>query len=75
MGRVERTYQTLLQVDDTWQRFLKAWGRGEVSGEDLASALEDAVSREIISEEAAAGIRQYDAMRFDCLLTDDFESL
>lgn len=75
VGRVERTYQTLLQVDDTWQRFLKAWNRGQVAGENLDAALADAVAREIISEEAAAGIRQYDALRFDCLLTDDFESL
>ncbi|MFV0278144.1 MAG: acyl-CoA dehydrogenase [Parahaliea sp.] len=75
VGRVERTYQALLQVSQGWQRFLQAWRKGEVQGEDLASALTDAVAREVISEEVAAGIRQYDALRFDCLLTDDFPSL
>ncbi|MBN7797484.1 acyl-CoA dehydrogenase [Parahaliea mediterranea] len=75
VGRVERTYQTLLQVDDGWQRFLHAWRKGEVGGDDLEAALADAVAREVISEEAAAGIRQYDALRFDCLLTDDFDKL
>ncbi|GAB3289690.1 acyl-CoA dehydrogenase [Parahaliea aestuarii] len=75
VGRVERTYQTLLQVDGTFQRFQRAWRKGKVSGQDLDSALADAVAKEVISEEAAAGIRHYDALRFDCLLTDDFESL
>jgi len=75
VGRVERTYQTLLQVDDTWQRFNRAWSKGEVAGESLEAALADAVAKEVISEEAAAGITQYDALRFDCVLTDDFEKL
>lgn len=75
VGRVERTYQTLLQVDDTWQRFNQAWRKGQVSGVDLQAALNDAVAKEVISEEAAAGIAHYDALRFDCVLTDDFEQL
>lgn len=75
VGRVERTYQTLLQVDDAWQHFHSAWRKGRVSGDDFAAALDDAVAKEIVSEEAAAGLRQYDAMRFDCVLTDDFEAL
>jgi acyl-CoA dehydrogenase len=75
VGRVERTYQTLLQVDDDWQRFLHAWRKGRVAGDDLEAALADAVARGVLSEEAAAGIRHYDALRFDCLLTDDFPSL
>lgn len=75
VGRVEHTYQTLLRVDDDWQRFNRARSKGEIHGDDLEEALEDAVAREVLSEEAAAGVRQYDALRFDCLLTDDFEKL
>jgi len=75
VGRVETTYQMLLTVDKAWQAFVSARSKGEIDGDDLDTALRQAAQKGIISESDVEALRQYDARRFDCLLTDDFEHL
>lgn len=72
-GRVEMTYRKLLEVDDAWQAFLKADSKGKLAGDNLDDKLASAASQGIIREQDIAGIREYDALRYDCLLTDAFE--
>lgn len=75
VGRLESTYNLLLQVDEAWQAFARARGKGEVEAVDTADALEEAARKGIIDRAEIAALAEYDARRHDCLLTDDFEQL
>ncbi|WP_232059116.1 acyl-CoA dehydrogenase [Kineobactrum salinum] len=75
VGRVETTYQLLLSVDEAWQTVLHARDKGELEAEDFDAALREAVDKGLIREQDLEPLREYDARRFDCLLTDHFEQL
>ena len=72
-GRVETTFQMLLQVDSAWQAFSRARSRGELKAWNVAGALQEAAANGVISPEEAAALAAYNARRFDCLLTDEFD--
>lgn len=74
-GRLESTYQMLLEVDSSWQAFTRARRKGELMGETLESALSEAVAKGIISAQDVQALALYNERRFDCLLTDTFEAL
>ncbi len=73
IGRVEATYNKLLEVEKEYHAFLKAEGHGKLSGHDMKAKLEDAASQGLIPEDKVQAILEYDAMRYDCLLTDAFD--
>jgi acyl-CoA dehydrogenase len=73
VGRVETTYRMLLQVDSAWQVFSHARSKGELDEHDLATALREAVEKGIVTAAEATALAEYDARRYDCLLTDQFE--
>ncbi|CAA0100840.1 Acyl-coenzyme A dehydrogenase [Halioglobus japonicus] len=75
VGRLETTYQMLLEVDSAWQVFSRARSKGEFSAMDLAGALQEAVDNGVITAEEATALAEYDARRYDCLLTDHFDQL
>lgn len=75
VGRLETTYRMLLEVDDAWQAFSRARNKGELQATALEEALQEAVEKGIIRAEDAGPLSEYDARRYDCLLTDHFESL
>jgi acyl-CoA dehydrogenase len=75
IGRVETTYQMLLQVESAWQAFTRARKKGELDATDLAGALQEAAAKDIITADEAIALAEYDARRYDCLLTDHFDSL
>ena len=75
VGRLETTYQMLLDVDDAWQAFSRAYSKGELTATDVAGALEEAADKGIITAQDVAALAQYDARRYDCLLTDHFDQL
>ena len=77
VGRVETTYQALLKVDPAWQAFSRARSKGKLGDAltDLDSALEEAVRQGVISEADVQPLKDYDQLRFDCVLTDDFDKL
>ncbi len=75
VGRVETTFQMLLQVDQSFQALHRAWRKGDFEAETLDEALQAAVDKAIIRAEDVEPLREYDARRFDCVLTDHFESL
>ncbi|MEZ5572528.1 MAG: acyl-CoA dehydrogenase [Halioglobus sp.] len=74
-GRLETTYEMLLEVDSAWQTFSRARSKGELGALDLSGALAEAVAKDIITAEEATALAAYDARRYDCLLTDHFDQL
>lgn len=73
VGRLETTYSLLLQVEDAWQAFARARGKGELEAMEMAEALQEAAAKGIIETDDIAKLADYDARRYDCLLTDDFD--
>jgi len=72
-GRVESTYQMLLALGPLWTTWLK--NQHKLSGATMAEKLQDAVSKNIIQPQDVDRLLQYDARRYDCLLTDNFDKL
>lgn len=73
-GSLMQTFEKLLEVEPYYERFLKAANKGEIAGETLEEQLEDARAKGMLSEGEAQAIREYDAMRYEAILTDDFEA-
>lgn len=73
IGRVEATFNKLLEVEPDYLAFLKANGKGKLSGETFLDRLRDAAKQGIIPADQVDAINEYDAMRYDCLLTDAFD--
>lgn len=74
-GRVESTYQMLLSLGPVWHAFLRAQNSGKLEGDTLEARLQDAVTKNIIQPGDVARVLEYDARRFDCVLTDAFDRL
>lgn len=74
-GRVESTYQMLLSLGPVWNTFLRAQSTGKVNGATFEARLQDAASKNIIQQSDVARLLEYDARRFDCLLTDSFDKI
>lgn len=74
-GRVEGTYQMLLSLGPVWQSFLKAKNTGKISGSSIEELAKDAAAKNIIQPQDVARVVDYDARRFDCLITDSFDKL
>ncbi|MDX1803375.1 MAG: acyl-CoA dehydrogenase [Alcanivorax sp.] len=73
IGRVETTFNKLLEVEPAYLAFLKADGKGELSGNSVLEKLQDAASKGLIPADQVEAVNDYDAMRYDCLLTDAFD--
>jgi acyl-CoA dehydrogenase len=74
-GRVESTYQSLLSLGPVWHAFLKAKHTGKIVGATTEELAKDAAAKNIIQPQDVARIIDYDARRFDCLITDAFDKL
>lgn len=72
-GRVESTYQMLLALGPLWSTWLK--NQNKLSGANMAEKLQDAVNKNIIQPQDVNRLLEYDARRFDCVLTDAFDKL
>ena len=72
-GRVESTYQMLLALGPLWTTWLK--NQNKLAGANMAEKLQDAVSKNIIQPQDVNRLLEYDARRFDCVLTDAFDKL
>ena len=74
-GRVETAYQLLMALGPVWSAFTKAKHTGKISGATTEELAKDAAAKNIIQPHDVARIVEYDARRFDCLLTDAFDKL
>ncbi|MFN4329750.1 MAG: acyl-CoA dehydrogenase [Limnobacter sp.] len=71
-GRILEAANKLISIEPGYSNFLKAVSSGKVVGEGLEAQLADAVAKQLISAELAQGIREFEPIRFDAILTDDF---
>ncbi|RJS91958.1 acyl-CoA dehydrogenase [Salinisphaera sp. Q1T1-3] len=71
-GRLMAAFDKLQDVDPYYGDFLRGVKKGEIVGETIAEQLADAVTRGRLDEAQAEAIREYDRLRYDVLLTDDF---
>ena len=71
-GRILEVANKLLSIEPGYSNFLKAVSSGKVQGETLDAQLQDAVAKGVVSGPLAQGIKEYEPMRFDAILTDDF---
>ncbi len=74
-GRLEHTFALLQQVTGPWQVFSRARNKGELAGDSVAEQLQDAVGKGLIAEADVPKLLEYDACRYDAILTDAFDRL
>lgn len=72
-GRMENAYQTLLNIEPLWQKFKKAEHKDSFEGLTFEDHVVYASQSGDITEEEAEVLIQYNALRFDSLLTDVFD--
>ena len=72
-GRMEHAYQTLLDVEPLWQKFKKAEHKDNFEGLTFEDHVVYASQNGDITEEEAEVLIQYNAIRYDSLLTDVFD--
>jgi acyl-CoA dehydrogenase len=73
LGRLETTFQRLLQVEPSLQVLRKARRKGEVRGETFIEALDDAIAKGILPAGERELLLDYERLRYECLLTDVFD--
>lgn len=72
-GRMEATFNLLTTVENEWNHFKKAESKGEYQGLTFEERLADAVSRGAIQQDLANKLSEYNALRYDSMLTDIFD--
>ncbi|MGB9038282.1 MAG: acyl-CoA dehydrogenase [Acinetobacter calcoaceticus] len=72
-GRLEHTFQILRTIEPLWDKFKKAESKGKFKGLTFEENIEDATKEGFISESEAQQLLQYNAIRFDSMLTDIFD--
>lgn len=72
-GRMEATFNLLITVENEWNHFKKAESKGEYQGLTFEERLADAVSRGAIQQDLANKLAEYNALRYDSMLTDIFD--
>lgn len=72
-GRMEATFQMLLAIEPLWNRFKKAEGKGQFKGLTFEERIADATAQGAISSDEAAQLIEYNAQRYDAMLTDVFD--
>ncbi|MES1936252.1 acyl-CoA dehydrogenase [Salinisphaera hydrothermalis] len=71
-GRLMAAYEKLKEVDPFYGDFLRGVKHGEIEGATIEEQLQDAVTKGRLDERQAEQLREYDVLRYDVLLTDDF---
>jgi len=68
-----KAFELLQRIQPRYDAFLKAVSSGKVSGASLDEQLEQAAADGIVEKDDIALICEYDALRYECILTDDFD--
>jgi len=71
-GRMEKTFNKLVEVEDVYNKFAKAVGKGKAEGFTVDDQLASCVKAGILSEDEARQVKEYDDLRYDAILTDAF---
>ncbi len=72
-GRLEHTFQILRTLEPLWDKFKKAESKGKFTGLTFEENIAQAIKEGFISESEAQQLLQYNAIRFDSMLTDVFD--
>ncbi|MES1944393.1 acyl-CoA dehydrogenase [Salinisphaera sp. PC39] len=71
-GRMEVAFDTLVKVEPLYNKFAKAVAKGQAKGFTVAEQLASCVDAGILSREEAKQVEDFDALRYDAILTDSF---
>lgn len=72
-GRMESTFNLLLEIEKLWDRFKKAENKGQFKGLSFAEHVADAQLQGFINDQEAEKLLHYNARRYDSMLTDIFD--
>ncbi|AWL29304.1 acyl-CoA dehydrogenase [Acinetobacter defluvii] len=72
-GRMEITFQMLLDIEQLWDKFKKAESKGQFTGLSFEEHIQNALETGFINAEQAEKLTTYNAMRYDSMLTDIFD--
>ncbi|KHN67139.1 acyl-CoA dehydrogenase [Acinetobacter calcoaceticus] len=72
-GRLEHAFQILRTLEPLWDKFKKAESKGKFTGLTFEENIAQATKEGFISESEAQQLLQYNAIRFDSMLTDVFD--
>ncbi|MEA1228462.1 acyl-CoA dehydrogenase [Acinetobacter sp. IRS14] len=72
-GRLEHTFQILRTLEPLWDKFKKAESKGKFTGLTFEENIQQAIKEGFITESEAQQLLQYNAIRFDSMLTDVFD--
>ncbi|MCU4501631.1 acyl-CoA dehydrogenase [Acinetobacter sp. WU_MDCI_Abxe161] len=72
-GRLEHAFQILRTLEPLWDKFKKAESKGKFTGLTFEENIQQAIKEGFISESEAQQLLQYNAIRFDSMLTDVFD--
>lgn len=73
LGRLEVTFERLLQIDEPLTALRRAVRKGGVSGADFEQQLQDAVRKGVVAVEQRQALLEYERLRRECLYTDVFD--
>lgn len=72
-GRLEHTFQILRTLEPLWDKFKKAESKGKFTELTFEENIAQAIKEGFITESEAQQLLQYNAIRFDSMLTDVFD--
>lgn len=72
-GRLEHAFQILRTLEPLWDKFKKAESKGKFKGLTFEENIAQAIKEGFITESEAQQLLQYNAIRFDSMLTDVFD--
>ncbi|QIC67697.1 acyl-CoA dehydrogenase [Acinetobacter schindleri] len=72
-GRMESTFNMLLEIEKLWDRFKKAENKAQFKGLSFADHVADAHLQGFINDQEAEKLLHYNARRYDSMLTDVFD--
>lgn len=72
-GRLEHAFQILRTLEPLWNKFKKDESKGKFTGLTFEENIAQAIKEGFISESEAQQLLQYNAIRFDSMLTDVFD--
>ncbi|OTG67719.1 acyl-CoA dehydrogenase [Acinetobacter silvestris] len=73
-GRMESTFQSLLKIQDLWNKFKKAESKDQFKGLTFKEHIRDAVQINFLTQDEANLLLEYNAIRYDSMLTDIFNT-
>lgn len=69
-GRMEHAFKLLVKAEPIYDKFTRAVAKGQLQGLEFEARLADAQAKALPSAEEAALLRDYEAARYDAILTD-----